>query len=190
MQETQVRSLGWEDLLEEEMTTHSGVLAWRIPRTDEPGGLQSVGLQESDTTKQHGLPQQPQTEGASWSLDGRNLRSRCQQAWFSLRPLSLACWWLPSPFVFMGAWQATVRGVPKESYTTWAWTTAADACKVPCIWVLRRRSANPYKNHYLFLRLLINFYNAYLWGSCSLYPCRRWGTVFKTVAAHSTQMDL
>ena len=45
------------------MTTHSGVLAWRIPRTDEPGGLQSVGLQESDTTKQHGLPQQPQTEG-------------------------------------------------------------------------------------------------------------------------------
>ena len=41
--------LGWEDLLEEEMTTHSNILAWRIPRTEEPGGPQSMGSQESDT---------------------------------------------------------------------------------------------------------------------------------------------
>ena len=40
-----VRSLGWEDPLEEEMATHSGSLAWRIPWTEEPGGLQSMGLQ-------------------------------------------------------------------------------------------------------------------------------------------------
>ena len=45
MQETQVRSLGQEDLLEEEMATHSSVLAWKIPWTEEPGGLQFMGSQ-------------------------------------------------------------------------------------------------------------------------------------------------
>ena len=46
MQEIWVRSLGWEDPLEEEgMATHSSNLAWRIPWTEEPGGLQSIGLQ-------------------------------------------------------------------------------------------------------------------------------------------------
>ena len=51
MQETQVRSLGWEDPLEKEMATHSSILAWRIPWTEEPGGLQSTGSKESDTTE-------------------------------------------------------------------------------------------------------------------------------------------
>ena len=50
MQETQVRFLGREDPLEKEMETHSSILAWKIPWTEEPGGLQSMGLQESDTT--------------------------------------------------------------------------------------------------------------------------------------------
>ena len=50
MQETWVRSLGQEDPLEEEMATHSGILAWEIPWTEEPGGLQSTGLQEPDMT--------------------------------------------------------------------------------------------------------------------------------------------
>ena len=45
MQETQVLSLGWEDPLEKGMATHSSILAWRIPRTEEPGGLRSMGLQ-------------------------------------------------------------------------------------------------------------------------------------------------
>ena len=45
IQETRVLSLGWEDPLEEEMTIHSRILAWRIPRTEEPGGLQSMGSQ-------------------------------------------------------------------------------------------------------------------------------------------------
>ena len=44
-QETQVRSLDGEDPLEEEMAAHSSVLAWEIPWTEEPGGLQSMGLQ-------------------------------------------------------------------------------------------------------------------------------------------------
>ena len=43
MQETQVQSLGWEDPLEKGMTTHSSILAWRIPWTEEPGRLQSMG---------------------------------------------------------------------------------------------------------------------------------------------------
>ena len=45
MQETRVLSLGREDPLEKEMATHSSILAWRIPWTEEPGGLQSMGLQ-------------------------------------------------------------------------------------------------------------------------------------------------
>ena len=45
MQETQVQSPGWEDPLEKEMATHPSILAWRIPWTEEPGGLQSTGLQ-------------------------------------------------------------------------------------------------------------------------------------------------
>ena len=59
MQETQVRSLSWEDPLEKEMATHSSILAWRIPWTEEPGGLQSLGSQESDMTEQLNLPTYP-----------------------------------------------------------------------------------------------------------------------------------
>ena len=45
MQETRVQSLVWEDLLEKEMVTHSSILAWKIPWTEEPARLQSMGLQ-------------------------------------------------------------------------------------------------------------------------------------------------
>jgi len=45
MQETWVQFLGWEDTLEKEMATHSSTLAWKIPWTEEPGGLQSMGSQ-------------------------------------------------------------------------------------------------------------------------------------------------
>ena len=45
MQETWVQSLGWKDPLEEGMVTHSGILSWRIPWTEEPTGLQSIGSQ-------------------------------------------------------------------------------------------------------------------------------------------------
>ena len=45
IQETRVLFLGWEDPLEEEMATHSSILAWRIPWTEKPGGLQSMGSQ-------------------------------------------------------------------------------------------------------------------------------------------------
>ena len=49
MQETWVQSLGWEDPLEKEMATHSSILAWEIPWTEEPGGPQSMGSQKSQT---------------------------------------------------------------------------------------------------------------------------------------------
>ena len=49
MQETGVQSLGWEDSLEKEMATHSSIRLWEIPWTEDPGGLQSMGLQELDT---------------------------------------------------------------------------------------------------------------------------------------------
>ena len=50
VQETSVQFLGLEDFLEKEMATHSSILAWKIPWTEEPGRLQSLGLQESDMT--------------------------------------------------------------------------------------------------------------------------------------------
>ena len=50
-QETRVQSLGWEDLLEKEIATHSSILAWRIPWMEELGRLQSTGCKESDTTE-------------------------------------------------------------------------------------------------------------------------------------------
>ena len=57
MQETGVQSLGWEDTLEKGMVTHSSIVAWRIPRIDEPGELQSMGSKRvrHDTvhTRQH-----------------------------------------------------------------------------------------------------------------------------------------
>ena len=49
MRETQIQSLGQEDPLEKEMATHSSILAWRIPWTQEPGGLQSIGSQRVDS---------------------------------------------------------------------------------------------------------------------------------------------
>ena len=55
VQQTWVRFLGWEDLLQKGMATHSSILAWRIPWTEEPGGLQSMdGIAKSlrDTTEQ------------------------------------------------------------------------------------------------------------------------------------------
>ena len=52
MQETQVLSLGWEDTPEKGMAIYSSILAWRIPLTEEPGRLQSLGHKEWDTTEQ------------------------------------------------------------------------------------------------------------------------------------------
>ena len=52
MQETRVQCLGWEDPLEKEIATASSIIAWTIPWIGEPGGLQSMGLQASNTNEQ------------------------------------------------------------------------------------------------------------------------------------------
>ena len=60
MQETQVQSLGREDPLEKRMATHSSIPVWRIPWTEEPGGLQFMGRKESDMTERLTLSLSPQ----------------------------------------------------------------------------------------------------------------------------------
>ena len=51
LQEMWVQTLGWEDPLEEDMATHSSILAWRIPRSEEAGGYSPWGYKESDMTE-------------------------------------------------------------------------------------------------------------------------------------------
>ena len=85
IQETRFWSLGWEDPLEEKMATHSSILAWKIPWTDEPGGLQSMG---------------PQRVGYNWgTLEGNG------------SPLQYSC--LENP-VDRGAWWAAVHSVAQS----------------------------------------------------------------------------
>ena len=71
MQETWVWSLGWEDPLEKRMATHSSILAWRIPWTEEPGGLQSMGSQRvrhDQAWRTHRGPESPTEESQQWLL--------------------------------------------------------------------------------------------------------------------------
>ena len=79
MWETQVRSLGWDDPLEKEMAIHSSTLAWKIPWMEEPGGLQSMGSLESDTTERlhshfsfHALEKEVATHSSvlAWRIPG------------------------------------------------------------------------------------------------------------------------
>ena len=105
MQETQVRFLGLEDPLEQEMATHSSILAWRIPCTEEP--LQSMGLQESGATERLntyipplGPPHGPQARNGSVTQEGevglllvqkvlRNLGVQGSQVHFTKIPISV-----------------------------------------------------------------------------------------------------
>ena len=74
MQETWVQSLDWEGPLEKEMATHSGILAWEIPWTEEPGGIQSMGSQESDTTYLVTTPPPPPPPHFLTNLQARSLK--------------------------------------------------------------------------------------------------------------------
>ena len=67
-QEMQFQSLGWEDPLEEGMATHSSILAWRIPWTEEPGRLHPRGRIESDTTEVMQQQQQQLNRRIPWWL--------------------------------------------------------------------------------------------------------------------------
>ena len=81
MQETWVRSLGQEDPLEKEMAIHSRTVAWKIPRTEEPGRLQSMGLQRDGNTRPPDLPlEKPVCRSGSnsqnWTWDNRLVPNR------------------------------------------------------------------------------------------------------------------
>ena len=66
MRETRVRSLGWEDPLETEMAIHSSTIAWKIPWTEEPGRLQSMGLQRVGHDLATSLTQYGASQVAQW----------------------------------------------------------------------------------------------------------------------------
>ena len=140
-----VRSLGWEDPLEESMASHSGILSWRLPRTEKTGGLQSVRLQRARHTRRvaprHGracselsqsvplrsvrfchLVMCPPLDRAP--LVGLLVKNQCLwvlEMWVQSpsqedgNPLQCSC--LGSR-MDGGAWQAAVRGFTKESGTT------------------------------------------------------------------------
>ena len=73
--ETGVWSLGWENPLEEGTTTHSNILAWRIPWTEEPGGLQSMGSQSQTRLKWLSMHEVSQAEGTTWGIAQRQERA-------------------------------------------------------------------------------------------------------------------
>ena len=77
MQETRVPSLGWEGPLEEEMATHSSILAWEIQCTEEPGGLQSMGLQRVGHSHSHSHGHSSKTAQAS-HLSLGNISNDCK----------------------------------------------------------------------------------------------------------------
>ena len=77
MRESQVQSLGREDPLEEEMATHSSVLAWRIPWTKDPGRLQSTSGKEMDTTERPTLSRlKLQNDNANFSTKFYDISSK------------------------------------------------------------------------------------------------------------------
>ena len=88
MQETWVLSLGWEDHLEKRMATHSSILAWRTPWTEEPGGLQSMGLQRvrRDWAHTHRFP----LFAASFSLVLCTVNFCCLVPWIQFHHSSVS----------------------------------------------------------------------------------------------------
>ena len=86
MQETQIRSLGWEDPLEDEIATSPSIFAWETPWTEEPGGLQSMGLQRpgheraTEHTQEHW-----KGENSAWTLNRSSEDSHARQLCFFLK---------------------------------------------------------------------------------------------------------
>jgi len=91
-QETGVRSLGWEDPRKEGMATHSSTLAWRIPWTEEPGGLQSMGLQASDTTERLTLSLTRHLTEQEYGLSPKTPRRAQLHGLPRCKPSKTPCW--------------------------------------------------------------------------------------------------
>ena len=97
MQETQLRSLGWKDPLEKGMATHSSILAWRIPWTEEPGNYSPWAHKEMDTTERLSLSLDSERGLGEWNQIARTTRSfNCISQPCSSFCL-LCCWSLPPP---------------------------------------------------------------------------------------------
>ena len=126
IQETWIRFLGREDLLEKGMATHSSILAWRIPWTEKPGGLQTMGSQKSDTTERltHNTQQRMLLNGLQMVQlvknqlpigDARDVRSIPASGRYpgegNGNPLQYSCL---ENSMDRGAWWATVHGVAKS----------------------------------------------------------------------------
>ena len=131
MQETWVWSLGWEDPLEKEMVTHSSILAWRIPWTENPGGLQSMGSQRV---------------GHSWATSPRGFlvgtmgkESACNSGHRQMQVWSLGSpgKWHENSFQYsclenpmdIGSWWATVHRVTKG----WGWLKRLNTVTHDCL---------------------------------------------------------
>ena len=108
MQETWVRSLSWEDPLETEMATHSSILAWRISWTQEPGGLQSMGLQRV----RHNLETNTICETVDEDLEGMQM---WKAAWTCSLCPSLLC----RDFMDLCACSVTKFTVPLSGVFYW-----------------------------------------------------------------------
>ena len=106
IQETWVQSLGWGDPLDKEMATHSSILSWRIPWTEEPGRLQSMGSQESDTTEYSTHAADARHEGDHSSIPGWGRSPREGNG----NPLQYSCLGNPTD---RGVWRATVPGATR-----------------------------------------------------------------------------
>ena len=109
VQETWVQSLGGEDALKKEMATHSSILAWEIPWTEEPGGLQSMGSQELDTTE----PARTVVKNLPANAGDTGLIPRSGRSPGVGSSNLLQCSCLGNS-MDRGAWQATVHGVAKR----------------------------------------------------------------------------
>ena len=122
MQETRVQSLGWEDLLEKEMATHSSILAWKIHGWRDLVGYSPWGCRESDTTERLAFTL---SQGFPGDTSGKEPTCQCRRhnrhgldPWVGKIPWRRA--WEPTPvfslgkFMNRGVWWATVHGVTKS----------------------------------------------------------------------------
>ena len=119
IQETWIPSLGWEDPLEEGMATHSSILAWRIPRTEEPRGLQSMGWQRA---------------GHDWAGMGMRAKGMMSYAYFRIHCKGLGSlesnrtkfksklWYLAARF-WTDYFISFVAARPHRSYRIGAWSS-------------------------------------------------------------------
>ena len=125
MWETQVQPLGQEDLLEKQMATHSSILAWRIPWTEEPGGLQSMGSQRVDRTERlhfHFLICSLQLNFLFWPLILHELHFTPTVLWFYANfilylMLTTLCKPTLIVFLFLHIWKKASMTIQRRQWT-------------------------------------------------------------------------